>query len=79
MENTDHSSILEMFKAHEERDSERFEEINNTLKEIRDNLKPITDVYTSVSLLGKWAMGGIVFVSIIVGIVVAVVQLFNRG
>ena len=73
----DHASMIEMFKAHEARDNERFEEINSTLKDIRDGLKPITDIFTSVSLLGKWGMGLIVFISIIVGIVVAIVGLFK--
>jgi len=73
----DHASIVEMFKAHENRDNERFEEINATLKEVRDAIKPISDVYTSVSLLGKWGMGLMIFISILVGIVVALATLFK--
>lgn len=36
---------------------------------MRDLIRPMSDNFIAASKLGKWAMAGLVFVSVIVGIV----------
>lgn len=75
------------FKEHEDADMRRFSSIDETLKEMKSNdeiwrsqikdiLEPISETYKTASTMGKWAMAAIVFVSIIVGIIVAIKSTF---
>lgn len=62
---------LLLFKSHEERDVERFEEVNKSLKNIEQILKPISEAFTSVSMLGRWGFAVIVIISMVVGVFVS--------
>jgi hypothetical protein len=56
--------------------------INTEVKESIDKilliLEPISESYKTASKVGRWAMGLLLFVSIIVGIVVGIVNIFRR-
>jgi hypothetical protein len=71
-------NFIKLFEAHEARDVERFADIHNTLEEIRDTLKPISEAFTSVSMLGKWGMGILVAVSVIVGISISIFSALKK-
>lgn len=68
-------NIVQMFKSHEDRDAERFKDIHDTLEEIRETLKPISEAFTSVSMLGRWGMGLLVTVSVLVGIIISILKI----
>lgn len=68
-------NIIKMFESHESRDAERFKDIHDTLEEIRETLKPISEAFTSVSMLGKWGMGLLITISVLVGIVISILKI----
>lgn len=60
-------------------DFKKFEiSINQQLKEVKDILKPITETYTTIARLGKWGTAILVFISIVVGIILGVKELFRH-
>jgi hypothetical protein len=82
MSNEQVALLHQAFQAHELRDNERFDDIKNDLRELKDyakeinaSLKPILETYQTVSSLGKWGMGFLVFVSVTLGIVWAFIQI----
>mgnify|MGYP001613799762 FL=1 len=76
--------LLKAFEAHAETDRQAFEKINDTLARLEETLRkqdavlqPISETYRSVSKVGKWAMALIVFLSIVVGTLLGLKNLFS--
>ena len=67
-----------LFASHVQEDADNFKAIRETLDRIDGKLTPIADSYMAATTMGKWIMGFLVFVSIIVGIIAALrgVKLF---
>jgi len=59
----------------ESRINARFDE---SIKQLRDLLTPLSETYTTATVLGKWLMGFFVLISIILGIVLSFQKLFNK-
>jgi hypothetical protein len=47
-------------------------------EETRKATKPILDVFTTASTLGKWLMGVLVFISILIGIIFELFKIFKK-
>lgn len=58
---------------HLQEDATSSEEMHKLLKSIDDKLTPISETYTTVSRLGKWGMAALVALSLLSGIIYAVV------
>lgn len=57
---------------------DRLDEQDEVLKSIQDTLKPISDTYTTFTVLGKWVMGLSLFISVIIGIILGILKLSNK-
>lgn len=68
-----HAALMQHF----EDDVKTFGEVMALLKSIDNKLTPIADTYASMTLAGKWAMGGLVTVSMVVGIMYTVWQFLS--
>lgn len=53
----------------------RQEELDHSQQEILNLLRPIADTYRTATTLGKWAMGGLVFISVVIGLLVGLKNL----
>lgn len=78
MNNEQILKLNQAFADHEEKDLERFGELRDDIKEIKELLKPIAETYTSASNSMKWFMGALVAISIMVGIVWGMLQIIGR-
>jgi hypothetical protein len=63
---------------HEASDKEHFREINEKLDGLLNTLKPISETYTTVSTMGKWAMAALVFISVLIGIIAGLKALWGK-
>ncbi len=63
---------------HEQNDRFNFDLMQASLSRIEATLKPISETYTTASLLGKWLVASAVFVSIIVGTILSLKSLLGR-
>ncbi len=54
------------------------EERKKDMKEIMDLLKPISDTYRTASMLGKWSMAALVFISVGLGVVLSLKSLIKH-
>lgn len=62
----------------EQRQDDRIAALEQSIVEIRDLLKPISETYSSVTRMGKWAMTVAVFISIVIGIIMGLRSFLNR-
>ena len=51
--------------------------LDNEISEIKEMMKPLLDTYRTAIILGKWIMGTLVFLSILLGIILAVQKLWK--
>lgn len=56
---------------------EKEEKLDREIKDIKDILKPLTETYTTAVVLGKWIMGTLVFISVLIGIILGLKNLFK--
>jgi hypothetical protein len=54
------------------------EERKKDLEQIMAILKPISETYQTASMLGKWTMAGMVFISVLLGILLSLRSMFNK-
>lgn len=47
-------------------------------QEILDILRPISETYRTASQLGRWLMGTIVFLSLLVGVILAITKITKK-
>lgn len=66
-------------KAHAAHDADALAGIMKALDAIDKKLEPISDTYTTVGSLGKWTMGLLVAISIVVGIVWGIIQIITSA
>lgn len=60
-----------------ERLKKKEEMLDNEISEIKEMMKPLLETYTVAVYLGKWLMGTLVFISILLGIILAVQKLWK--
>lgn len=51
--------------------------IQKTLESMDSKLEPIADTYRTARTVGKWVMGLLVFVSVVIGILVEIKKFFS--
>ncbi len=56
---------------------EKEERLDKEIGEIKEILEPLVETYKVATVLGKWVMGTLVFISILLGIVLAVQKLWK--
>lgn len=52
--------------------------LRDDIQEIKDILKPIAETYRTASTLGKWGMGVLVLISVVLGILLAIKNLIHK-
>ena len=57
-----------LFAVHVQEDADNFKAIREALERIDNKLTPMAETYGAASRMGKWVMGLLVFISIIVAI-----------
>ena len=67
-----------MTPINDQNQEDRIAALEKGQREILELLRPISETYTSVSLMGKWLMAFMVLISILLGIVLSVGKLFNK-
>lgn len=63
---------------HDQKQSDDIQLILDKLSKLEDTLKPIAETYQTVTRLGKWAMAGLVLVSVIIGILLGIKNLLTH-
>ena len=51
--------------------------LDREITEIKEMMKPLLETYSTAIVLGKWLMGALVFLSILLGIILAVQKLWK--
>ena len=51
--------------------------LDREITEIKEMMKPLLETYRTAIILGKWIMGTLVFLSILLGIILAVQKLWK--
>ena len=51
--------------------------LDREITEIKEMMKPLLETYSTAIILGKWIMGTLVFLSILLGIILAVQKLWK--
>ena len=70
---------ISIFKKHLEIELQKLrEERKEDTKMIMSILTPISDTYKTASRLGKWTMGFLIFLSVFVGLIVGVKNLWSN-
>lgn len=67
-----------MTPQEQQRNEDRISALEKGQAAILDLLKPISETYRTVSLLGKWVTAFAVFISIVLGIIFSATKLFNK-
>ena len=67
-----------MLFDHFEEDKAAFKEVHRLLKSIDAKLEPIARTYDTASTLRGWVMGGLLFVSVTVGVIWGVIQIITK-
>jgi len=62
---------------HEEDDRRRFDELKESITELKTMVKPISDTYTSLENLGRWAKLLIGFLALSAGLLYTIKQLWK--
>lgn len=62
---------------HTEKDAEQFGAIHEVLKRLEEKLDPMAESYAAYMKMGKWGMAGLIAVSVIIGILVGLKNLFK--
>lgn len=65
-------------EEHEQSDKENFDDIRNALQRIEIKLDPIFENYTAASRIGKWGMGLLMVVSVLLGIIAGLKNLLGK-
>lgn len=77
MERKDDKEIAELKKVVDGH-SELLTDIQQTLKSMDEKLKPISETYLTVTTLGKWVTAGMVFISLVIGIIVGWQKIISK-
>ena len=67
-----------MNEAEKQRIEDRLCALEKSQQAIYDLLKPISETYTTVTMLGKWSTAILVFISICIGILLGVLRIIKR-
>lgn len=73
---TDKIQDLELEEL-KQRLKEKEEKLDGEIKEIKDILKPLVETYGTAVMLGKWVMGLLVFISVLIGIILGIKNLLK--
>lgn len=52
--------------------------LENGQKEILDLLRPISDTYKTATMIGKWSMAALVFISVLTGTLLSVKDIIKK-
>jgi len=66
---------IEELKKCQQKQVARQNKLEDNQNEILSLLRPISDTYRTATTLGKWSMGGLVFLSVIIGLLVGIKNL----
>lgn len=66
-------------RAADQKQDDSIEEILKQITEINVTLKPIAETYRTATIVGKWTMGGAVFISVVIGILLGLKSLIHRS
>lgn len=58
--------------------NDRIAALEKGQNEILELLRPISETYRTASQLGKWLMGTIVFCSLVVGVILAIMKITKK-
>ena len=64
-------------KDHEEMDKRNFDDLNKRFDTLEEILKPISETYRTVTRVGKWGMAVLILISVIIGIVSGLKNIFK--
>lgn len=53
-------------------------DLRREIAEIKDILKPISETYKTATTIGSWAKGLLVFVSVMIGVVLGLKDIFKK-
>ncbi len=64
-------------RATDQEQNEELAKLSKDIKDLQDIMRPIAETYRTVSALGKWSMAGLVFLSVLIGILLGIRNLFR--
>lgn len=67
----------QILKDHIISNDKDFDDLKCQIKELKDMIKPMATAYSASLQLGKWAVGLLTFISIIIGIILSLKSLFK--
>lgn len=71
------NGLEEKLKDHEETDKRNFDDLNKRFDTLQEILKPISETYRTVTRVGKWGMAVLILISVIIGIVSGLKNIFK--
>lgn len=71
------NGLEEKLKDHEETDKRNFDDLNKRFDTLEEILKPISETYRTVTRVGKWGMAVLILISVIIGIVSGLKNIFK--
>lgn len=75
MDYTDIEKEIAILKQCQEKQLTRQNTLETNQREILELLKPISETYRTATIIGKWIMAGLVFASVVVGLLVGLKNL----